>query len=284
MNKLPQEQIESIIRLALEEDDYENDITSNAIIPENQPGTAFIIAKEEGILACVNIILPILHTVDPTIRVNLLQNEGGHIKKDDIIAEIEGNLRKILIAERTVLNFLSHLSGIATITASYVEKVKGTKAIIRDTRKTLPGMRLLEKYAVTVGGGENHRLNMADGVLIKDNHLAFLRKNGTTLTDIISKARQNSDSNTVIEVEVDNVDDAMEVLQTDVDIILLDNMNAEDMKTVVAASGGKVKLEASGGINLDNIREAALAGVDYISIGALTHSAKSLDFSLEVES
>ncbi|MFA5629502.1 MAG: carboxylating nicotinate-nucleotide diphosphorylase [Dehalococcoidales bacterium] len=284
MNKLPQEQIESIIRLALEEDDYENDITSNAIIPENQTGTAFIIAKEEGVLACVNIILPILHTVDPTIRVNLLQNEGGHIKKDDIIAEIEGNLRKILVAERTVLNFLSHLSGIATITASYVEKVKGTKAIIRDTRKTLPGMRLLEKYAVTVGGGENHRLNMADGILIKDNHLAFLRKNGTTLTDIIRKARKNSDSNTVIEVEVDNVDDAMEVLQTDVDIILLDNMNAEDMKKVVAASGGKVKLEASGGINLDNIREAALAGVDYISIGALTHSAKSLDFSLEVES
>ena len=284
MYKQAQEQIESIIKLALEEDDYENDITSNAIIPERQEGTAFIVAKEEGILACANIISPIFHSADHFLKVNLLQKEGRRIKQGDIIAEIKGNLKNILITERTALNFLSHLSGIATQTARYVEKVKGTKAVVRDTRKTLPGMRLLEKYAVTVGGGENHRLNLADGILIKDNHIASLRKEGVTLTEIINKAGQNSTEDTIIEIEVNTVEDAIEALKTDVDIIMLDNMSIEDMKTVVAISGGKVKLEASGGINLDNIRYVALTGVDYISIGALTHSAKALDFSLEVES
>lgn len=284
MYKTAQEQIESIIRLALEEDVFGNDITSNALVPPDKQGTAFIIAKEEGILACVNIISPIFHTVDHALKVNLLQKEGRRVKRGDIIAEISGNLKSILSAERTVLNFLSRLSGIATQTSKYVEKVKGTRAIIRDTRKTLPGMRLLEKYAVTVGGGENHRLNLADGILIKDNHIAALQTDGITLAEIIERARQNSHAGTIIEVEVDSVEEAAEALQTDADVILLDNMNIEEMKTVVAMSGGKVKLEASGGITLDNIREVALTGVDYIAIGALTHSAKALDFSLDVES
>jgi nicotinate-nucleotide pyrophosphorylase (carboxylating) len=283
MYKAPQEQIESIIRLALEEDNFENDITSNALISAEQQGTAFIIAKEEGILACANIISPVFHTVDHTLKVNLLQQEGCHLKKGDIIAEIKGSLRSILSAERTVLNFLSRLSGIATQTSRYVEKVKGTGAVIRDTRKTLPGMRLLEKYAVTVGGGENHRLHLADGILIKDNHIASLRKDGVTLTEIISRARQNSTGNAVIEIEVNTIEEAAEALQTDIDILMLDNMNLEEMKTVVAMPHKKIKLEASGGITLDNIREVALTGVDYIAIGALTHSVKALDFSLDIE-
>jgi nicotinate-nucleotide pyrophosphorylase (carboxylating) len=148
----------------------------------------------------------------------------------------------------------------------------------------MPGLRLLEKYAVTVGGGENHRLNLADGILIKDNHIAFLRNNGLTLTEIINKARQSSNKDTMIEVEVNTIEEAAEAMETDVNIIMLDNMSIEDMKTVVAMSGGKVKLEASGGINMDTIRDVALTGVDYISIGALTHSVKALDFSLDVES
>ena len=214
---------------------------------------------------------------------NLLQKEGNRVKADDIVAEITGNLRSILAAERVALNFLSHLSGIATQTAIYVEKIKGTKAAVRDTRKTMPGMRLLEKYAVTVGGGINHRLNLADGMLIKDNHIASLKKDGVTLTEIIDIAMKNNSEDTVIEIEVDTVDEALEALKTDVDIIMLDNMSIEDMKTVVAMCGGKVKLEASGGITLQNIRDVALTGVDYISIGALTHSVKALDFSLEIE-
>ncbi|HAS04677.1 MAG TPA: carboxylating nicotinate-nucleotide diphosphorylase [Dehalococcoidia bacterium] len=284
MYKEPQEQLESIIRLALEEDAYENDITSNALISPQQHGTAFIIAKEDGILACSSIISPIFHSVDYFLKVNLLQKEGNRVKANDLVAEITGNLKSILAAERTVLNFLSHLSGIATQTAIYADKIKGTKAVIRDTRKTMPGLRLLEKYAVTVGGGENHRLNLADGILIKDNHIASLRKDGATLTEIIDIARQNSNDDTVTEIEINTVDEAIEVLKTDVDIIMLDNMSIEDMKTVVSMCGGKVKLEASGGINLQNIREVALTGVDYISIGALTHSVNALDFSLEVES
>jgi nicotinate-nucleotide pyrophosphorylase (carboxylating) len=284
MNKSPQEQIESIITLALEEDDFENDITGRALISQDKQGTAFIIAKEEGILACVNIISPIFHTVDHSLKINLLQEEGRRVKPGDLIAEISGNLNSILSAERTSLNFLSHLSGIATQTARYAEKIKGTKAVIRDTRKTMPGLRLLEKYAVTVGGGENHRLNLADGILIKDNHIAFLRNNGLTLTEIINKARQSSNKDTMIEVEVNTIEEAAEAMETDVNIIMLDNMSIEDMKTVVAMSGGKVKLEASGGINMDTIRDVALTGVDYISIGALTHSVKALDFSLDVES
>jgi nicotinate-nucleotide pyrophosphorylase (carboxylating) len=284
MDKSPQEQIEDIIRLALQEDGFENDITSRALIPPDKEGTAFILVKEEGILACVNILPPIFHSVDPSLKVNLLQKEGQRVKPGEITAEIRGSLRSILGAERTALNFISHLSGIATQTARYVEKIKGTKAVIRDTRKTMPGMRLLEKYAVTVGGGENHRLNLADGMLIKDNHIASLRNNGVTLTEILNRARQNSSKDTLIEIEVNTVDEAAEAMKTDVDIILLDNMGIDDMKTVVAMSCGKIKLEASGGINLDNIRDVALTGVDYISIGALTHSVKALDFSLEIES
>lgn len=283
MYRLPQEQIESIIRLALAEDEFENDITSNSLISTNLEGTAFIVAKEEGILACSSIIAPIFHTVDHFLKVNLVQTEGRRVKANDIIAEVNGRLRSILSAERTVLNFLSRLSGIATQTSKYVEKVKGTKAVVRDTRKTLPGMRMLEKYAVTIGGGQNHRLHLADGILIKDNHIASLQKDGITLTEIIKRARQNSSDDTIIEIEVDSMEEATEALQTDVDIILLDNMSIDEMRTVVAMAGGKVKLEASGGITLANIREVALTGVDYIAIGALTHSAKALDFSLDIE-
>ncbi len=283
MYRLPQEQIESIIRLALAEDEFENDITSNSLISPNLEGTAFIVAKEEGILACSSIIAPIFHTVDHFLKVNLVQTEGRRVKANDIIAEVNGRLRSILSAERTVLNFLSRLSGIATQTSKYVEKVKGTKAVIRDTRKTLPGMRMLEKYAVTIGGGQNHRLHLADGILIKDNHIASLQKDGITLTEIIKRARQNSSDDTIIEIEVDSMEEATEALQTDADIILLDNMSIDEMRTVVAMSGGKVKLEASGGITLATIREVALTGVDYIAIGALTHSAKALDFSLDIE-
>jgi nicotinate-nucleotide pyrophosphorylase (carboxylating) len=281
--KTPEEQIENIIRLALEEDDFENDVTSKSLIYPGQEGAAVIIVKTDGILACVDIARPIFHMVDPSLEVNILIKDGVKVKPNDRVVSVSGNLTGILSAERTVLNFLSHLSGIATLTSKYVDMIKGTKAVIRDTRKTMPGLRLLEKYAVTVGGGKNHRLHLGDGILIKDNHVASIRKGGLSLKDITNRARQNTTPDTIIEIEVDTVEEAVEAAQTGVDIILLDNMNLEDMKKVVELASGKVKLEASGGITLDNIKDVAMIGVDYISIGALTHSVKALDFSLEVE-
>jgi nicotinate-nucleotide pyrophosphorylase (carboxylating) len=281
--ELPEEQIESIIRLALEEDSFENDITSQTLIPPEQNGTAAIIAKEKGILAGVNIAPPVFHLVDPSLTIRILKKDGSQLKPGDRVISVSGHLISILGAERTVLNFLSHLSGIASQTAVYADKIKGSKVVIRDTRKTLPGMRLLEKYAVQTGGGENHRLNLADGILIKDNHIASLRKDGLTLKEIIARARQNSAPDTTIEVEVNTVEEASEALQADADIIMLDNMTPEEMKRVIGLVDKKVRLEASGGITLDNIKDVAMTGVDYISIGALTHSARALDFSLEID-
>jgi nicotinate-nucleotide pyrophosphorylase (carboxylating) len=189
----------------------------------------------------------------------------------------------ILKAERTALNFLQHLSGIATETARYVDAVSGTKAIITDTRKTIPGLRLLEKYAVRAGGGRNHRLNLGDGVLIKDNHLAALRSSGVGLGEAVKQARERAPRTMKIEVEVESVKQAQEALSAGADIIMLDNMNVKDMRRVVKLVQGRALLEASGGITLDNVRSVAEAGVDLISVGALTHSAKALDISLEVE-
>ena len=283
--KMPveEEQVDSIIELALAEDTGYGDITSEVLIPPDLDGKASILAKEKGILAGIKTAKRVFHHVDPSLAVNVLIDDGASIKPGDIMATISGKITSILKAERTVLNFLQRLSGIATLTARYVAEVKGYRAKITDTRKTTPGLRTMEKYAVRMGGGNNHRLHMGDGILIKDNHLAALRAIGISLHDIIATAKQNTPQGMAVEMEVTSNEEAIEAVEAGADIIMLDNMKPDEMGRIVELVSGRARIEASGGITLENVRQAAAAGVDIISIGALTHSVKALDISLELE-
>ncbi len=276
-------QVEMIVDNALAEDAAQNDITTKALIPNDQQGKALLIAKDNGILAGISVTTLVFHRVDSTVKVQELVSDGRRINNGESLAVIEGTLASILKAERVALNLLQRLCGISTETAKYVEAISGTKAVITDTRKTTPGLRLLEKYAVSVGGGQNHRLNLSDGILIKDNHLMALRVRGVGLGEAVKRARANAAGNMKIEVEVESVEEAREALLAGADIIMVDNMSVEDMKKVVEIANGKALIEASGGITLSNVRDVAETGVDIISIGALTHSVKSLDISLDLE-
>ena len=279
-NKL---QIEEIIDRALAEDLGKGDITTEALITGDKQGTGLIAAKKEGILAGINVATQVFHRVDPELKVEVLLEEGARVKPGSEVARVSGSIASILKAERVALNFLQRLSGIASETNRYVEAVKALPVRIMDTRKTTPGLRSLEKHAVKVGGGENHRMNLGDGVLIKDNHLAALRGQGLSIKEIIARARQNAPQRMVVEVEVGNVSEASEAVEAGADIVMLDNMNLEDMREAVKSIHGRALIEASGGITLDNVRAVAETGVDFISIGALTHSARALDISLELE-
>lgn len=281
-------QIAEIIDRALAEDLSKGDITTEALIPAHQLGIGFIIAKQEGILAGLDVAKRVFQRVDPGLKVDILLQDGIRVKPGDRIAKIEGNVSSILKAERVALNFLQRLSGIATETNRYVERVKALPVKIMDTRKTTPGLRSLEKYAVRVGGGKNHRMNLGDAILIKDNHLVALRREGLGIKEAIAKARQNAlrlqeAKQVKIEIEVKTVGEALEAVEARADIIMLDNMTLEDMREAVKAARGRALVEASGGVTLDNVRAVAETGVDFISIGALTHSAKALDISLELE-
>jgi len=283
-SQLTEKQIDAIINTALEEDTGQGDVTSEALIPTDLTGKAKLLVKEKGVLAGIEIAKRVFQYIDPLVQVDILIKDGTAIKPGDIAATIDGSVISILEAERTALNFLQRLSGIASLTAEYVAKIKGTGAKIYDTRKTTPGLRLLEKYAVRMGGGNNHRLNLGEAVLIKDNHIASLRAMGMSLADILAKARKNAPAGITIEIEVNSVKEAAEAMKGGADIIMLDNMSINEMKQAVETIAGKAKLEASGGITLKNVRQAAMTGVDIISIGALTHSYKALDISLEMES
>jgi nicotinate-nucleotide pyrophosphorylase (carboxylating) len=290
-------QIEEIIDRALAEDLGRGDFTTEALIPGDQQGTGFIVAKEEGILAGTGVAKQVFQRIDPKLEVEILLVDGARVKPGSKVAKVSGSIASILKAERVALNFLQRLSGIASETNRYVEAVKGLPVRIMDTRKTTPGLRSLEKYAVRVGGGENHRMNLGDGILIKDNHLMALRSQGLNIKEIIAKARQNAPlslrgakrrsnlqaKQTQVEVEVGTVSEALEAVEAGADIIMLDNMNLEDMRKAVKSIHGHALIEASGGITLDNVRAVAETGVDFISIGALTHSARALDISLELE-
>jgi nicotinate-nucleotide pyrophosphorylase (carboxylating) len=276
-------QVERIVGGALSEDLISADVTTEALIPTNIRGKASILVKRDGIVAGIEVAKEVFRQVDPSVRFKALVKDGAKVVKGQVIATVRGRVASILKGERTALNFLQHLSGIATETARYVDAVSGTKAVITDTRKTLPGLRMLEKYAVRVGGGKNHRLNLADGVLIKDNHLAALRSRGIRLCEVVKRARKKAPQTLKIEVEVGSVEEALEALSAGVDVIMLDNMKLEDMRKVVKLVKGRALLEASGGITLDNVRSVAETGVDFISIGALTHSSRALDMSLELE-
>jgi len=293
-NKL---QVEEIIDRALAEDLGKGDVTTEALIPGDQQGTGFIMAKTEGILAGIEVAKQVLHRVDPELNVEILLEDGAGVKPGSKVAKVSGSIAGILKAERVALNFLQRLSGIASETNRYVARVEGLPVRIMDTRKTTPGLRSLEKYAVRVGGGTSHRMNLSDGILIKDNHLAALRSQGLNIKEIIARARQNAPlslrgaerrSNLQarqiqIEVEVRTVPEALEAVEAGTDIVMLDNMNLEDMRKAVKSIHGRALIEASGGITLDNIRAVAETGVDFISIGALTHSTRALDISLELE-
>jgi len=279
-NKL---QIEEIIDRALAEDLGKGDVTTEALIPGDRQGTGFIVAKKAGILAGTGAAKQVFHRVDPKLKVEILLEDGARVKPGSKVAKVSGSIASILKAERVALNFLQHLSGIASETNRYIETVKGLPVRIMDTRKTTPGLRSLEKHAVKVGGGENHRMSLGDGVLIKDNHLAALRSQGLNIKEIVAKARQNAPQRMPVEVEVGTVSEALEAVEAGADIIMLDNMSLEDMRKAVKSIHGRALIEASGGITLDNVRAVAETGVDFISIGALTHSARALDISLELE-
>lgn len=276
-------QVEEIIKRALLEDLSWGDATTEALMPNGERGSACILAKGEGILAGVMVAKKVFQEVDPELKTNILTTDGSRIKPGDLIARVEGSIVGILEAERVALNFLQRLSGIASETNRYVEAVAGLPVYVMDTRKTTPGLRLLEKYAVRVGGGKNHRMNLGDGILIKDNHLTTLRKQGLMLRDIIAKAHQNASPRLKIEVEVKDWQEALEAAEAGADVVMLDNMGLEDMRRSVKAIDGRALIEASGGITLDKVRAVAETGVNFISIGALTHSAKALDISLELE-
>ena len=283
MSNLSAEQIDSIIDLALAEDIGHGDITSEGLIPPELEGKASILAKGEGIIAGGEVARRVFLRVDPSLKVELLIKDGARVQPGDIVATVSGRVISILKAERTALNFLQRLSGIASQTARYIAETQGLGVKIADTRKTTPGLRLLEKYAVRTGGGQNHRLHLGDGILIKDNHLTALRALGIKIKDIIAKAKQNAPQGATVEIEVTTPQEALEAAEAGADILMLDNMSPEEMRRVVNSIPSHVKTEASGGITLANVRAAAMAGVDVISIGALTHSVKALDINLELE-
>src|SRR4030042_1288310 len=276
-------QVQQLIDQTLAEDLGWGDVTTEALVPEMQQGKALIIAKARGILAGAEIAKQVFLKVDPELKMDILIKDGTEVKPGDVISRIEGKTSSILKAERVALNFLQHLSGIASETARYVETVKGLPVNITDTRKTTPGLRTLEKYAVQIGGGKNHRMHLGDGILIKDNHLAALRNKGLSIKEIVARARQKAPPKLKIEIEVKTTKEAIEAAEAGADIIMLDNMNLEDMRQAVQLIKGRALIEASGGINLERIRAVAETGVDLISIGALTHSPKALDLSLELD-
>ena len=266
-----------LIDLALAEDVGKGDVTTVATVPEGKEGRAVIIAKAHGIVCGLPIMAEVFRQVDEAIRLTHLASDGEPVAPGDVVAALSGPLRGILTAERTALNFLTHLSGIATLTARFVDVVAPYRAVILDTRKTTPGWRILEKYAVRCGGGRNHRMGLYDMVLIKDNHIAACG----SLAEAVRRVRAAGIS-LPIEVEVRTLAELEEALSLGVDRILLDNMDIPTLRKAIARAKGKVELEASGGVTLENAAEIAACGVDYISIGALTHSAPALDFSLEI--
>ncbi|MBC7261592.1 MAG: quinolinate synthase NadA, partial [Chloroflexi bacterium] len=272
-------EIDEIIRRALAEDIGPGDVTSSWTLPADLRLRGKIIVKAPGIVAGLEVARRVFAAVDPRVAFKNRVEDGSPISRGDVLATVHGPARSILSAERVALNFLQRMSGIATLTNRYVKAVQGTKAVILDTRKTAPGLRILDKMAVRLGGGENHRFGLYDMVLIKDNHIAA----AGSITAAVEQVRAHNQAGLLVEVEVKNLDELREALELGVDRIMLDNMAPDQMRQAVAVTNGRVKLEASGGITLDNVAEIARTGVDYISVGALTHSAPALDISLEAE-
>ena len=264
------------IKRALDEDIGEGDVTTNSIVPVGATLRGNIVAKQRGVIAGLAVAEAVFHELDEQVIFRAMVNEGSLVSSRFTIAELEGSARGLLTGERSALNFLGRMSGIATLTRQFVDAVSKTRARILDTRKTAPGLRTLDKLAVEIGGGENHRSGLFDMILIKDNHIDF----AGSITAAVNRARQST-SNLEIEVETRTLDDVHEALDLDIKRILLDNMTIETMRQAVELAGGRAKLEASGNVTLENVAEVAGTGVDFISVGALTHSPKVFDVSLE---
>jgi nicotinate-nucleotide pyrophosphorylase (carboxylating) len=279
----PRHQVLAIIQRALEEDIGAGDVTTDNAVPPDQRSRAVLLAKQDGVLCGGRVFAETLAQVDRAVAVDLLIPDGAAITKGEVVARIEGPTRALLTGERTALNFVQRLSGIATTTAAFVARLHGLPTRLIDTRKTTPGLRVLEKYAVRVGGGHNHRFNLADAVLLKDNHLAALRNRGLDLASAIQTVRRRIPHTMRIEVEVTALDQIDAALAGGADIVLLDNMTTEEMRAAVRRISGRAITECSGTVTLETVRERAESGVDLISSGALTHSAKALDLSLEID-
>ncbi|MCX7903403.1 MAG: carboxylating nicotinate-nucleotide diphosphorylase [Caloramator sp.] len=269
--------IDRLIQDALNEDVTYEDITTEAIIPDDLVSTANLIAKENGVLAGLFIFKRVFELLGE-VEIKSFKNDGDEVKKGDIICTLKGKAKNILIGERTALNFIQRMSGIATLTREFVKRLEGTKAVLLDTRKTTPNLRILEKYATRMGGAVNHRFNLSDGILIKDNHI----KAAGNITRAVELVRKRYSNLKKIEVETENLDMVREALECNVDIIMLDNMNLELIKEAVNIINGKALIEVSGNVNLNTIGDIAKLGVDFISTGAITHSYKSLDLSLRI--
>lgn len=269
-----------LIKLALEEDlGVAGDLTSKATLPNDVRLRGRIVAKSDGVIAGLPLVAMVFQQVDASVSVQLFVEDGAHVKRGTLVAEVEGKGQSVLTGERVALNFLQQLSGVASLTAQFVKAVSGTKAVILDTRKTTPAWRSLEKYAVTMGGGKNHRIGLYDMVMIKDNHI----DGAGGITAAVEAVRRHEQAKQVpIEVEVRTLDELREVLPLKVDRVLLDNMTNEQMQEAVAITGGQVPLEASGNMSLERLPAVAATGVDYISVGALTHSAPALDLSMKI--
>ena len=269
--------IDAAIDAALREDAPDGDVTSDSVIPRDARSEAFFLAKEDGVLAGLDVAARVFARIDPDVIFIERFRDGAAFRQGDKLARVKGPTGVLLKGERTALNFLQHLCGVATVTRRYVEAVAGTKTRILDTRKTTPGLRLLEKYAVRAGGGTNHRLSLSDMVLIKDNHLRFVG----SVAEAVRRARAGVRPGVRVEVEAASLLQVREALAAGADMIMLDNMPLETMSQAVALAGGRVPLEASGNMTLDRIRAVAETGVDFISVGALTHSAKAVDISMD---
>jgi len=271
------EEIDRIIETALKEDMPSGDITSESIIPSDSESEAVILAKENGVLAGIDVARRVFFKIDSNLLFQKKKRDGQNFEKDEVLARIKGNSVSILKGERTALNFLQRMSGIATQAKKYVQALEGTKTKVLDTRKTTPGLRVLEKYAVRAGGGVNHRFNLSEMVLIKDNHIKIVG----SISEAVKKARKRAGKGIKIEVEAKDLEEVKEALSSGANIIMLDNMSLNKMKEVVRWVNRRVPLEVSGKVNLRRIRGIASLGVDFISVGSLTHSFRSLDISIE---
>ena len=272
-------QIDDLIKTALNEDINYVDVTTDYLVDADKVSTARYVAKADGVLCGIDIAVRVFTLLDPTATAEVYINDGEKVKKGDIIARITCHTRELLKGERTALNIVQHMSGIATMTRECVELVAGTKASIADTRKTLPGLRMIQKYAVTVGGGRNHRYNLSDCAMLKDTHLDAYG----SMTGAVNALREKMGHTVKIEVEVANLEELKEALSLGVEIIMLDNMSNEDMAKAVEITAGKALLEASGNVTAQTIRGIAETGVDIISLGALTHSVKAFDISMKID-
>lgn len=275
--KLQQFYIDDIIKTALTEDINYIDSTTDLLIPENDVSEAYFMAKASGVLAGTEVAARVFKLLDENIEIEFKAKDGDRVNNGDIIAEFRGNTAAMLKAERTALNLIQHMSGIATYTRKCVDLVEGTNASVTDTRKTLPGLRPLQKYSVVAGGGKNHRYNLTDAAMLKDNHIDAYGG----ITAAVNALREKAGHMLKIEVEARTLEDVKEALDCKTDVIMLDNMSCEEMKKAVELTAGRAKLEASGNVTLDTIREIAETGVDIISLGALTHSVKAFDISMK---